>query len=60
MLPRIALTSGDPAGIGPEIAIRAAADAGVLAMCHPVIYGPSSPAELSRYEPGRVSADAGR
>jgi hypothetical protein len=26
MKPRIAITAGDPAGIGPEIAIKAAAD----------------------------------
>jgi 4-phospho-D-threonate 3-dehydrogenase / 4-phospho-D-erythronate 3-dehydrogenase len=58
--PRIAITAGDPAGIGPEIAIRAAADAGVLAMCDPVVYGPSSPEDLSRYEAGRVSGEAGR
>jgi 4-hydroxythreonine-4-phosphate dehydrogenase len=58
--PRIAITAGDPAGIGPEIALRAAADPEVLMVCDPVIYGPSSPEDLSRFAPGRVNGDAGR
>jgi 4-hydroxythreonine-4-phosphate dehydrogenase len=40
--PRIALTAGDPTGIGPEIVAAAAADPRVLAVCAPVIYGASS------------------
>lgn len=36
--PRIAITVGDPAGIGPEIAAAAAADARVCAVCEPIIY----------------------
>jgi 4-hydroxythreonine-4-phosphate dehydrogenase len=55
MKPRIAITVGDPAGIGPEIAQKAAADARVREACDPVLYGPSS-----TFEPGRLSADAGR
>ena len=57
MKPRIAITVGDPAGIGPEIAAKAAADARVRAACEPVIYGP--PAD-QRFTPGMLSADAGR
>ena len=57
MKPRIAITSGDPAGIGPEIAAKAAADAQVLAACEPVIYGPRS---VQDFPPGVLSADAGR
>ena len=57
MKPRIAITAGDPAGIGPEIARKAAEDVRVLAVCEPVIYGP--PPDV-RFEPGRLSADAGR
>ena len=34
--PRVAITAGDPAGIGPEIAARAAADARVRDVCEPV------------------------
>jgi 4-hydroxythreonine-4-phosphate dehydrogenase len=55
--PRIALTVGDPAGIGPEIARKAACDARVTEVCEPVIYAP--PASLS-FTPGVLSADAGR
>jgi 4-hydroxy-L-threonine phosphate dehydrogenase PdxA len=37
--PRIALAIGDPAGIGPEISLKAARDAEVLALCQPVLVG---------------------
>jgi 4-hydroxythreonine-4-phosphate dehydrogenase len=57
MKPRVAITSGDPAGIGPEVAARAAADPRVLAACEPVIY--SAPAG-TEYVPGVLSAEAGR
>jgi len=56
-LPRIALTVGDPAGIGPEIVERARRDPAVCAACEPVVYGPPSTA---RFAPGVLSADAGR
>jgi 4-hydroxythreonine-4-phosphate dehydrogenase len=55
--PRIALTVGDPAGIGPEVAAKAAADARVLAVCEPIVYSPPDPA---RFTPGVLSAAAGR
>lgn len=58
-LPRVGITVGDPAGIGPEIARKAAAHPGVLAVCTPVLYGPS-PDEMNDVELGRVSAAAGR
>ena len=38
-LPRIAITVGDPAGIGPEIAAKAAVDPRVREVCEPVFYG---------------------
>ena len=55
--PRIAITAGDPAGIGPEIAARAAGDSRVLEVCDPIVYGP--PAGTT-FVPGQLSADAGR
>ena len=55
--PRVALTVGDPAGIGPEIARKAAEDPRVRAVCEPVLYGP--PAGRT-FAPGVLSADAGR
>jgi 4-hydroxythreonine-4-phosphate dehydrogenase len=54
---RIALTVGDPAGIGPEIARKAADDPRVLEVCEPVLYGPPPD---QRFEMGVVSAAAGR
>ncbi|MGQ0651686.1 MAG: PdxA family dehydrogenase, partial [Betaproteobacteria bacterium] len=39
MTPRIAIASGDPAGIGPEIAVKAALDPRVLEICTPVLVG---------------------
>jgi 4-hydroxythreonine-4-phosphate dehydrogenase len=55
--PRIAITEGDPAGIGPEIARRAAADARVLAVSEPVLYGTD---DGERFAPGVLAAEAGR
>ena len=57
MKPRIALTVGDPAGIGPEIAAKAANDTRVLDACEPVIY---EPRDAARFIPGELSAEAGR
>jgi 4-hydroxythreonine-4-phosphate dehydrogenase len=37
--PRIAVAIGDPAGIGPEIALKAANDAAVRDLCVPVLVG---------------------
>ena len=37
--PRIAIATGDPAGIGPEIALKAAQDPRVLSVCQPLLVG---------------------
>ena len=39
MKPRIAVTMGDPAGIGPEICLDILADSDVLQSCTPLIFG---------------------
>jgi 4-hydroxythreonine-4-phosphate dehydrogenase len=57
MKPRVAITVGDPAGIGPEIAAAAAADPRVTAVCQPLLYGPPGP---ERFAAGVLSAAAGR
>ena len=44
--PRVGITIGDPAGIGPEIVLKAVADGEVRAACSPVIIGAA--AELRR------------
>ena len=58
--PRIGITVGDPAGIGPEIARKAADDPGVHALCDIVFYGAATDTDVARFERGRVSAAAGR
>lgn len=57
MRPRIAITMGDPSGIGPEIARKTAADARVREACEPVLYGPP---DAEAFRTGVVSAEAGR
>jgi len=54
---RVAITVGDPAGIGPEIASKAAEDPRVRAVCDPVLYGPPAG---ETFAPGVLSAAAGR
>jgi len=38
-LPRVGITMGDPAGIGPEVVLKAVAEEEVRAVCQPVIIG---------------------
>jgi len=39
MRPKIGITMGDPAGIGPEIVIRALGRPEIYELCQPVVYG---------------------
>ncbi len=55
--PAIGITVGDPAGIGPEIASKAAADPRVLEICTPMLYGPRA---NESFAIGQVSARAGK
>jgi len=57
MKPRVAITVGDPAGIGPEIARKAAGDSRVRSACEPMLYGPE---DIGAFDVGVVSAAAGR
>jgi 4-hydroxythreonine-4-phosphate dehydrogenase len=57
MKPRVAITCGDPAGIGPEIARKTAEDPRVREVCEPIVYGPPAG---SRFTPGELSAEAGK
>ncbi len=54
--PRIGITTGDPAGIGPEIAAAAAVSPEVLAVCEPVLFGITEPVPYM----GQVTAQGGR
>lgn len=58
-LPTLALTVGDPSGIGPEIAAAAAGDPRVAAVCRPVLYGPATRDDLEPYPVGVVNATSG-
>jgi 4-hydroxythreonine-4-phosphate dehydrogenase len=55
--PRIALTVGDPAGIGPEIVAKAAADPRVREACEPIVFAAPPNAHVTI---GRVSPEAGK
>jgi 4-hydroxythreonine-4-phosphate dehydrogenase len=58
-LPRVAITVGDPAGIGPEVGEKAAADPRVTAVCEPVLYVPDR-STIRQVRPGQLSAEAGQ
>jgi 4-hydroxythreonine-4-phosphate dehydrogenase len=66
-LPKIAIATGDPAGIGPEIALKAALDARVQALCRPLLVGDPAAVEMHAHAAGlsprlhviAKSADAG-
>jgi 4-hydroxy-L-threonine phosphate dehydrogenase PdxA len=43
---RVAIAAGDPAGIGPEISLKAARDERVRAICEPVVFGSRATLEM--------------
>ena len=59
-LPAIAITTGDPSGIGPEIAQKALRDPRVVTVCRPVLYGACEPDALGKYPCGEVNAASGQ
>ncbi|HYN08282.1 MAG TPA: 4-hydroxythreonine-4-phosphate dehydrogenase PdxA [Vicinamibacterales bacterium] len=59
-LPVIAVTVGDPSGIGPEIAVKAIRDPRVVAACRPRLYGPHTVADLNAFPAGRISAESAK
>ena len=38
-LPRVAITMGDPAGVGPEVTLKALREPGLYEVCRPVVFG---------------------
>jgi len=60
--PRIGITTGDPAGIGPEIVTKALHDPHILEICEPVVFGMTDPASIADagIEQGTISAAGGR
>jgi 4-hydroxythreonine-4-phosphate dehydrogenase len=59
-LPIVAITVGDPSGIGPEIALKAARNPRVRAVCQTALYGPHTPADLALFPAGQVNADSAK
>ena len=55
-LPRVAIATGDPAGIGPEISLKAALDPAVTAICRPMVVGDRAVLELHA-KACRISVD---
>jgi 4-hydroxythreonine-4-phosphate dehydrogenase len=55
---KIAIATGDPAGIGPEISAKAARDPRVLRICEPVLI--ESSLKASEVKVGKVAAAHGR
>ncbi len=60
--PRIGITAGDPAGIGPEIVAKTLREGEIIDLCEPVVFGPIDPAEIAGLgiRTGEVSAQGGR
>ena len=58
MKPVIAVTTGDPFGVGPEVALKAAAAPGVLEACRPLLIGDRDHLlTVARRLPGGVGSD---
>ena len=57
MKPIIGITMGDPAGIGPEIAVKALKSDAVHRICRPVIYGNTAviEREKNKYSPDHIN-----
>jgi 4-hydroxythreonine-4-phosphate dehydrogenase len=55
MLPLIGITMGDPAGIGPEVAVAAARHPEVAAVCRPLLLG--DPARFAAVDPSARLAE---
>jgi 4-hydroxythreonine-4-phosphate dehydrogenase len=60
--PRIGITVGDPAGIGPEIVAKTLESAEIREICEPVVFGMTDPTEIARagVRYGEVSASGGK
>lgn len=60
--PRIGITAGDPAGIGPEIVAKTLADREILDLCDPVVFGMIETERImaAGVNYGKVSAAGGK
>ena len=55
--PVLGITSGDPAGIGPELCLRALQERAVLQLCTPVVFADAAVLERVRESAGIPSAE---
>ena len=60
-LPKIAVTMGDPAGVGPEVCLRLLQDEAIARLCTPIVFGRAAVLEQSAVQccvakPGKVVA----
>jgi len=53
--PRIAVTMGDPAGVGPEICLDLLADSSVAERCSPIVFGDAEVLRLCAERTGKPS-----
>jgi 4-phospho-D-threonate 3-dehydrogenase / 4-phospho-D-erythronate 3-dehydrogenase len=53
--PRIAVTMGDPAGVGPEICLDLLADSSVAERCTPIVFGDAEILRLCAGQTGKAS-----
>lgn len=60
-LPKIAVTMGDPAGVGPEVCLRLLQDEAIARLCTPIVFGSAAVLEHAAVQcclakPGKVVA----
>ncbi len=60
-LPKIAVTMGDPAGVGPEVCLRLLQDQAIARLCTPIVFGSAAVLEQAAVQcclakPGKVVA----
>ena len=58
-LPKIAVTMGDPAGVGPEVCLRLLQDEAIARLCTPIVFGSAAVLEQAAVQyclakPGKV------
>ena len=58
-LPKIAVTMGDPAGVGPEVCLRLLQDEAIARLCTPIVFGSAAVLERAAVQyclakPGKV------
>ena len=53
--PRIAVTMGDPAGVGPEICLDLLADSSIAQLCAPIVFGDAEVLKQCAKQTGKAS-----